>query len=85
MRALVRRVRRLEERFNPPSGTAFSRRLRQRLESAGLRVAAARERGELGPEPKQDAPFEAHGRRELGGAASHVAIDEERRQRGRST
>ena len=51
MKAVIRRLRRLEERFGPPVETEFTRRLRERMEAGRRRVEEARERGELGPPP----------------------------------
>jgi hypothetical protein len=49
VRTVVRRLRRLEDRFGPAMETEFSRRLRERIEAGRRRVAEARERGELEP------------------------------------
>ncbi len=47
MRTIIRRLRRLEDRFGPPVETEFTRRLRERIKAERQRVAEARERGEL--------------------------------------
>jgi hypothetical protein len=39
MKAIVRRLRRLEDRFYPSVETEFSRRLRERVEAARRRLA----------------------------------------------
>ena len=39
MRTIIRRLRRLEDRFGPPVETEFSRRLRERIEAARRRLA----------------------------------------------
>jgi len=49
MKAVTRRLRRLEDRFGPAIETEFSRRLHERMEAGRRRVAAVRERGELEP------------------------------------
>ena len=46
MRAVIRRLRRLEDRFGPPIETEFSRRLGERLEGGRRRLAQLR--GEAG-------------------------------------
>jgi len=47
MKMIVRRLRRLEDRFCPPVETEFSWRLQEKIEAGLRRVAEARERGEL--------------------------------------
>jgi hypothetical protein len=49
MKAITRRLGRLEERLGLQPETEFDRRLRARIEAAQQRLAEARERGELGP------------------------------------
>ena len=46
MKSISRRIRRLEERFGPAVETAFSRRLRERIEAGRRRLAEAKECGE---------------------------------------
>jgi hypothetical protein len=46
MKSISRRILRLEERFVPALETAFSRRLRERIEAGRRRLAEAKERGE---------------------------------------
>jgi len=46
MKAIIRRLRKLEERFGPPVETESTRRLRKRIEAGLRRLAEARERGE---------------------------------------
>jgi len=46
MKIIIRRLRKLENRFGPPVETRFTRLLRQRIEEGRQRVAQARERGE---------------------------------------
>jgi hypothetical protein len=46
MKAVIRRLRKLEERFGPPVETASTRRLRARIEAGRRRLAEAQERGE---------------------------------------
>jgi len=46
MRTIVRRLRRLEDRFCPPVETEFDRQLRARIEAGRRRVAEAKEHGE---------------------------------------
>ena len=46
MKSISRRIRRLEERFGPAVETAFSRRLRERIEAGRRRVAQWREQEE---------------------------------------
>ncbi len=43
MKVMIRRLRRLEERFGPPVETEFTRRLRERIEAGRRRVAKWRE------------------------------------------
>lgn len=62
MRAIQSRLRSLEVRLGPPIESEFSRRLRERIEAARQRVAAARARGELGP-PEEGQACEARRRR----------------------
>jgi hypothetical protein len=64
MKAIIRRLRRLEDRFCPPVETEPSRLLLARIEAGRRRVAEARERGELGP-PERAAMPEYHRRRLL--------------------
>jgi hypothetical protein len=59
MKTIVRRLRRLEDRFGLAPETEFDRQLRGRIEAGQRRVADARQRGELsGPiyedEEKED-------------------------------
>jgi hypothetical protein len=59
MKTIVRRLRKLEDRFGLAPETEFDRQLRERIEAGRRRVAEARERGELsGPiyedEEKED-------------------------------
>jgi hypothetical protein len=49
MKTIARRLHNLEERLGLQPDTEFDRRLRARIEAAQRRLAAARERGELGP------------------------------------
>jgi hypothetical protein len=42
MRAITRRLRRLEDRFGPPVETEYSRELQRRIEAGRRRVAAAK-------------------------------------------
>jgi hypothetical protein len=49
MKAIVRRLPRLEDQFGSPGETDYDLWLRQRLESAKRRIAEARKRGELPP------------------------------------
>jgi len=63
MKTIVRRLRRLEDRFCPPVETEFSGRLLSMIAAGRRRVAEARERGELGP-PEPAAMPESH-RRQL--------------------
>ena len=42
MKAIIRRLRRLENRFGPPVETRFTRQLRQRIEEGRRRVAEAK-------------------------------------------
>jgi hypothetical protein len=49
MKTIARRLHRLEERLGLQPETEFDRRLRARVESAQLRLAEARERGDLQP------------------------------------
>ena len=46
MTAIIRRLRKLEERFGPPVETAYTRRLRERIEEGRQRLAEAKKRGE---------------------------------------
>jgi hypothetical protein len=46
MKAIMRRLRRLEDRFGPPVETGFSPRLLKRVEEGRRRLAEAKERGE---------------------------------------
>jgi len=46
MQTIIRRLRKLENRFGPHVETRCSRQLRQRIEEGRRRVAEARERGE---------------------------------------
>ncbi len=46
MKSINRRIRWLEERFGPAVETAFSRRLRERIDAGRRRLAGATERGE---------------------------------------
>jgi hypothetical protein len=46
MKAIIRRLSRLEQRFGPPVETEFSRRLHERIAEGRRRLAEARERGE---------------------------------------
>jgi len=46
MQAIIRRLRKLEERFGPAVETECTRRLRERIEAGRRRLAQARERGE---------------------------------------
>jgi hypothetical protein len=62
MKAITRRLDRLEGRFGLQPETEFDRRLRARIEVAQRRLAEARERGELGP-PETGRHVEAHRRR----------------------
>jgi hypothetical protein len=63
MKAIIRRLRRLEDRFCPPVETESDRHLLARIEAGRRRVAEARERGELGPAEPAAMP-ESH-RRQL--------------------
>ena len=45
MTTVMKRIRRLENRFGPAMETEFSRRLRLRLEAARWRLQEAEERG----------------------------------------
>ena len=59
MKAIDRRLRRLEERFGPHVETEYERQLLARIEAGRRRVAESRERGEGsgfddGHEPKED-------------------------------
>jgi hypothetical protein len=47
MKAIVRRLHRLEDQFGSPGETEYDLWLRQRLEAAHRRIAEARKRGEL--------------------------------------
>jgi hypothetical protein len=49
MKAIVRRLPRLEDQFGSPGETDYDLWLRQRLESAKRSIAEARKRGELPP------------------------------------
>jgi hypothetical protein len=49
MKAITRRLGRLEVRLGLQPETEFDRRLRARIEAAQGRLAEARKRGELGP------------------------------------
>jgi hypothetical protein len=64
VKAIVRRLRRLEDRFCPPVETESDRHLLARIEAGRRRLAEARERGELGP-PEPAAMPESHRRRLL--------------------
>ena len=65
MKAVTWRIRRLEEKFGPPVETEFSRRLRERLDAAERRVAAAEERGELKPVAEVRPGHAQHGPRTI--------------------
>lgn len=65
MKTIVRRLRRLEDRFCPLVETEFSRRLQEKIEAGLRRVAEARERGELGPPPPDDDPHVEFWRKRL--------------------
>jgi hypothetical protein len=69
MKAIIRRLRRLEDRLGPAIETEFARQLRERIEEGRRRVAEARERGELGP-PESGPLFEARRQRLLEATAS---------------
>ena len=43
MKSIIRRLRKLEDRFGPPVETASTRRLRERIEAGRRRVAQWRE------------------------------------------
>jgi hypothetical protein len=47
MKTIIRRLRRLEDRFGLAPETEFDRQLRAQIEAGRRRVAEARERGEL--------------------------------------
>jgi hypothetical protein len=64
MKAVIRRLRRLEGRLGPAIQTEFDRQLRERIEAGRRRVAEARERGKLGP-PESGPFFEARCKRFL--------------------
>ena len=49
MKAIARRLHRLEDQFGSPGETECDLWLRQRLEAAKRRIAEARKRGELPP------------------------------------
>ena len=49
MKAITRRLGRLEVRLGLQPETEFDRRLRARIETAQRRLAEARERGDVGP------------------------------------
>jgi hypothetical protein len=50
MKAITRRLRKLEDRFGPPVETESSRRLRERLEAGRRRVAELRGRPVQAPQ-----------------------------------
>jgi hypothetical protein len=53
MKTIIRRLRRLEDRFGPPAETEYTRHLRERIKAGRQRVAEAQARGEL-PVPIYD-------------------------------
>jgi hypothetical protein len=64
MKTIIRRLRRLEDRFGLPVETEADRILLARIEAGRRWLAEARERGELGP-PEPAAMPESHRRRLL--------------------
>ena len=62
MRNIDRRLHRLEDRFGSAVETAFSRRLRERIEAAQRRLQESEERGLYKP-PERSPLFEFHHRR----------------------
>jgi hypothetical protein len=69
MKAIARRLHRLENQFGSPGETEYNFWSRQRLEAAHRRIAEARKRGELPPaeEERPLTEFEQRRLEDLGG------------------
>ena len=81
MKAIVRRLHRLENQFGSPGETEYNLWSRQRLEAAHWRIAEARKRGELPPaeEERPMTEFEQRRLEILKQAAWHVKLRADRR------
>jgi hypothetical protein len=81
MKAIVRRLLRLADRFGSPGETEYDLWLRQRLEAAQRRIAEARKRGELRPaeEERPLTEFEQRRLEILTRAAWHAKLRADRR------
>ena len=64
MKAIVRRLHRLEDQFGSPGETEYDLWLRERLEAAHRRIAEARKRGEL-PPAEEERPLTEFDQRQL--------------------
>jgi hypothetical protein len=64
MKAIVRRLLRLEDRFGSSGETEYDLWLRQRMEAAHRRIAEARKRGEL-PPAEEERPLTEFDQRRL--------------------
>jgi hypothetical protein len=81
MKALVRRLHRLEGQFGSPGETEHDLWLRKRLEAAKRRIAETRKRGELPPaeEERPLTEFEQRRLEILTRAAWHAKLRADRR------
>jgi hypothetical protein len=81
MKAIVRRLHRLEGQSDSPGETEYDVWLRQRLEAAHRRIAEARKRGEL-PPAEEGRPLTEYDQRRLEilkQAAWHAKLRADRR------
>ena len=81
MKAIVRRLLRLEDQFGSPGETEYDVWLRQRLEAAHRRIAEAGKRGEL-PPVEEERPLTEYDQRRLEilkQAAWHAKLRADRR------
>jgi hypothetical protein len=81
MKAIARRLHRLEGQFGSPGETEYDVWLRQRLEAADRRIAEARKRGEL-PPAEEERPLTEFDQRRLEilkQAAWHAKLRADRR------
>ena len=83
MKAIARRLHRLEDQFGSPGETEYDVWLSQRLEAAHRRIAEARKRGELPPAEEERLLTEFKQRRleDLKRAAWNAKLSADRRSK----